>query len=69
MRAVFWDCKRRNNLLTYCGDGFKVFALVKLTEVLPPGGFLMIGCQEKMPKDFGAIGPTPSHPVIFQKPG
>jgi hypothetical protein len=30
---------------------------------------LMIGCQEKMPKDFGAIEPTPSHPVIFQKPG
>jgi chemotaxis methyl-accepting protein methylase len=33
----------RNNLLTYYGDELKISALLKLSGVLSPGGFLGIG--------------------------
>ena len=58
----------RNNLLTYYQDERKIPVLIKLTEVLSPGGFLVIGSHEKLPKDFRALEPTPFHPGIFQKP-
>jgi chemotaxis protein methyltransferase CheR len=58
----------RNNLLTYYRDEIKIPALVQLTEVLSPGGFLMIGSNEKVPEDFTEIESAPLHPGIFQKP-
>ncbi len=58
----------RNNLLTYYRDELKIPALAKLTQVLSPGGFLMIGSHEKLPKDFTEIESTPFHAGIFQKP-
>jgi chemotaxis methyl-accepting protein methylase len=58
----------RNNLLTYYRDELRIPALVKLTEALSPGGFLMIGSHEKLPKDFTEIESTTFHPGIFQKP-
>jgi len=58
----------RNNLLTYYRDELRIPALVKLTEALSPGGFLMIGSHEKLPKDFTKIKSTTFHPGIFQKP-
>jgi chemotaxis protein methyltransferase CheR len=58
----------RNNLLTYYRDELRIPALVKLTKALSPGGFLMIGSHEKLPKDFTKIKSTTFHPGIFQKP-
>jgi chemotaxis methyl-accepting protein methylase len=57
----------RNNLLTYYKVETLRPALAKLIETLSPSGFLMIGVQENLPREFTELAPFPHHPNIFQK--
>jgi len=57
----------RNNLLTYYKDEILRPGFAKVVKSLSPGGFLIIGVHEKLPREFTELIPFPHHPNIFQK--
>jgi chemotaxis protein methyltransferase CheR len=57
----------RNNLLTYYKDEILKSGFAKVVKSLSPGGFLIIGSHEKLPREFTELPPLPHHPNIFQK--
>jgi len=57
----------RNNLLTYYQGASQKPALNKVIDSLSPGGFLIIGAHEKIPKEFTELLPFPHHPNVLQK--
>lgn len=57
----------RNSVLTYCGNVLQQRVMEKVTQVLLPGGFFIIGSHEKLPGAWSALRPLAGHPAIFQK--
>ena len=57
----------RNNLLTYHRSPEMENALTAILQVLTPGGALITGAHEKLPRGFGDMHPWPEHPWIHVK--
>lgn len=57
----------RNNLLTYYGDDDQKRSLKRILTRLCPGGFLIIGSQEKLSYETHELQKYSSHSYIFRK--
>jgi len=59
----------RNNMLTYYENHQKDEALIQILKTLVPGGYLIIGAHETLPRETkGKLTPT-SFPMIFKRNG
>jgi chemotaxis methyl-accepting protein methylase len=59
----------RNNLLTYYEKGLRVPAFRRVVSALRPGGVLIIGNKERLPRDCGPLVQLTSCPYAFRKVG
>ncbi len=57
----------RNNLLTYYNEAVKLPALEKILKALKPGGILIKGAHENIPKPDTGLVRTEFHPHIYRK--
>lgn len=57
----------RNNLLTYYRHRLITEPLTKILHSLKPGGWLIIGSQEKLPAESSGLSRNPSTPWAYRK--
>lgn len=58
----------RNNLLTYYEKDSRDTALHRIQSRLVPGGFLVIGAHEKIPRQFHELAAMSFNELVLQKP-
>ena len=57
----------RNLVLTYFAPALQVEVLQRITAALRPGGALVIGIHEALPKQSGVLQPWPGARAVFRK--
>lgn len=57
----------RNSVLTYYREERRMPVLLKVIDSLEDGGFLAIGCHERLPSPIHILAPYKSSPCLFQK--
>lgn len=57
----------RNNVLTYYKDEVRIPAVTKVVDHMAPGGFLIVGRQERMPMEPAGLKRWGDSATIFQK--
>jgi chemotaxis methyl-accepting protein methylase len=57
----------RNNLLTYYEKRLQIPAFQRTVSALRPGGMLIIGKGEKLPRQADSFVPVSTCPLVFQK--
>jgi chemotaxis protein methyltransferase CheR len=67
MNGPFQMIFLRNNLLTYCKEEFHEGPISRFTELLTPGGYLIIGAREHIPFDDQKLIKIDDYAGIFQK--
>lgn len=66
-KSLFHLIFLRNNLLTYYEDKLKKTAIIKITECLSLGGFLIIGSHENLPFETPDLLPSYSLSYVLKK--
>ncbi len=66
-KAAFDLVFLRNNLLTYYEPPVKIRVFTRIMETLRPGGFLIIGNNERIPVDAAGLKPCPGYKFAFEK--